>query len=58
MQPFRPELMTERAQLYADPMHQEGAPLGNCVGFIDSTKLQTSRPGGNGCLQRACYSGH
>ena len=55
---FRSELMTERAEMYAAAIHQKGAPLDNCVGFIDCTKVQMSRPGGAGTLQRACYSGH
>lgn len=55
---FRSDLMHERAPLYAAAIYEKGAPLDNCAGFIDCTKIQMSRPGGRGSLQRACYSGH
>lgn len=55
---FHSELMTERSQIYADAIQRKGAPLDNCIGFIDCTKVQISRPGGNSSLQRDCYSGH
>ena len=54
---FRTDLMQERAQLYAEAIQDKGKPLGTCVGFIDCTKLQMSRLGGENALQRACYSG-
>lgn len=44
--------------MYAKAIHEKGAPLTNCVGFIDCTKIQMSRPGGIGANQRTCYSGH
>eukprot|EP00171_Calliarthron_tuberculosum_P006166 IDg6166t1 len=34
------------------------APLHDCVGFIDSTKIRMARPGGEDRIQNACYSGH
>jgi DDE superfamily endonuclease len=36
----------------------EVVPLSNCVGFIDCTKIQISRPGGPPANQRALFSGH
>ena len=55
---LRTELLAERAELYASAIKDKGAPLDNCVGFIDCSKIQMSRPGGDGEAQRACYSGH
>ena len=55
---FRSDLISERADLYAAALKQKGAPLDNCVGFLDCTKIQNSRPGGAAIIQRACYSGH
>lgn len=47
-----------RADMYADSIRSAGAPLHDCVGFIDCTKIRMQRPGGTGANQRACYSGH
>lgn len=55
---FRETLMRERAEMYAKAIQEKGAPLDNCVGFIDCTKIAMARPGGHGALQRASYSGH
>lgn len=55
---FRESLMKDRAELYAKVIHEKGAPLDNCVGFIDCTKIAMARPGGHGTLQRSTYSGH
>ena len=42
-------------QTYADCIRQHGAPLNNCVGFIDRTVRPIARPGTN---QRILYNGH
>ena len=42
-------------QVYADIIHQKGAPLQNCFGFIDGTVRPIARPGTN---QRIMYNGH
>ena len=40
---------------YADVIHQRGAALTNCFGFIDGTVRPICRPGEN---QRTVYNGH
>ena len=50
----RPSL-TNRFQQFADAVHRKGAPLRNCVGFVDGTVRPLCRPT---YFQRACYSGH
>ena len=40
---------------YADAVHQSGAALDNCWGFIDGTVRPVCRPGVN---QRVLYNGH
>ena len=42
-------------QTCADCIHQHGAPLNNCFGFIDGTVRPIARPGTN---QRILYNGH
>ena len=42
-------------QEYADVIHAKGAPLSNCIGFIDGTVRPISRPGQH---QRIVYNGH
>ena len=42
-------------QMYADCIHQHGASLDNCFGFIDGTVRLIAKPGTN---QRILYSGH
>ena len=42
-------------QTYADRIHQMGAPLQNCFGFIDGTVRPICRPG---AMQRVLYNGH
>lgn len=37
---YRKELMAERAPIYDIVVHEEGAPLANCVGLIDCTKTK------------------
>lgn len=40
---------------YAEAVHQQGAPLNNCFGFIDGTVRGIARPNQN---QRVMYNGH
>lgn len=42
-------------QIYSDVIHRKGAPLTNCLGFIDGTVRPICRPTAN---QRVCYNGH
>ncbi|KAL1279362.1 hypothetical protein QQF64_026035 [Cirrhinus molitorella] len=42
-------------ETYADYIHQKGAPLENCFGFIDGTVRPIARPG---ITQRILYNGH
>lgn len=42
-------------QQYADAVHQKGAALDNCFGFVDGTVKAISRPGQ---MQRTVYNGH
>eukprot|EP00171_Calliarthron_tuberculosum_P002898 IDg2898t1 len=55
---LRMDLIRERAEEYAACIHRSGAPLDNCIGFIDGTKILIARPGGDNCNQRCVYSGH
>lgn len=55
---WRMDVLETRARLYADCIQDSGAPLPNCVGFIDGTKIFMARPGGRNINQKACYSGH
>jgi len=48
-------LTPENLQHYADVVHEKGAPLENCWGFIDGTVRPICRPGHN---QRVVYNGH
>lgn len=48
-------LAPENLQRYAHAVHEKGAPLTNCWGFIDGTVRPISRPGIN---QRVLYNGH
>lgn len=50
--------LVPRAELYANSIKNPGAPLYICVGFIDCTKIQMIRPGGQGSNQGSCNSGH
>ena len=45
LETFRADLMSKRAHIYAEAVERRGAPLDNCVGLIDCTKIQMSRPG-------------
>ena len=42
-------------QKYADAVHQKGAALDNCFGFVDGTVKAICRPGQ---MQRTVYNGH
>ena len=42
-------------QSYADATYNKGAPLENCVGFVDGTVRRIARPKYN---QRVMYNGH
>lgn len=55
---FRGDMIARRAEVYARAIHERGAPLDNCIGFIDCTRIAMCRPGGRGHLQRTVYSGH
>lgn len=48
-------LSPENLQIYAHAIHEKGAPLENCFGFIDGTVRPISRPGQH---QRVVYNGH
>jgi nuclease HARBI1 len=49
-------LIASRAGLYSRSIRLAGAPLENCIGFIDGTFIQIGRP--KGASQHANYSGH
>ena len=51
----QPMLQPNKLREYADCIHQKGAPLDNCFGFIDGTVRQIARPQIN---QRVVYNGH
>ncbi|XP_046862995.1 uncharacterized protein LOC124456663 [Xenia sp. Carnegie-2017] len=48
-------LSPENLKIYAETIHQKGAALDNCFGFIDGTVRQICRPGE---MQRIVYNGH
>ena len=49
--------IAQRAELYAERIHEKGKALPNCVGFIDGTVLEIARPSGS-LAQRVAYNGH
>ena len=51
----QPMLQPQKLQDYAAAVHQRGAPLTNCFGFVDGTLRQVSRPKRD---QRILYNGH
>ena len=56
-----PRLQRMMAPVFAAAIHAKGAPLENCIGFIDGTFRHFCRPakdGYNGIAQRMQYSGH
>ena len=48
-------LSPRNLQIFADRIHQSGAPLQNCWGFVDGTVRPVCRPGRG---QRQVYNGH
>lgn len=52
---FESGLVASRANLHAAKIHEKGAPLSNCVGFIDGAEVRIARPTRG---QKSCYSGH
>ena len=48
-------LSRDNLRMFADAIHQKGAPLTKCWGFIDGTVRPICRPS---TLQREVYSGH
>ncbi|CAH2020805.1 unnamed protein product [Acanthoscelides obtectus] len=45
----------EKLEYYAQAIHNKGAPMNNCWGFIDGTARKICRPSEN---QEEYYSGH
>ena len=50
-------ILITSAPLYANAVHESGAPLDSCICFIDCTKVKITRPGGHCSNQRSVYSG-
>ena len=48
-------LSPENLQTYANAIHEKGAALDNCFGFVDGTVRRICRPGE---MQRLVYNGH
>lgn len=48
-------LSRQNLELFANIVHEKGAPLDNCWGFVDGTTRPVSRPGQH---QRVLYNGH
>lgn len=55
---LRNNLLRELAPLYAECIHNSGAPLPCCIAFIDCTKINMCSLGGPNINQRCCYTGH
>ena len=51
----QPFLQPDALHQYAQVIHNKGAPLRNCFGFVDGTVRRISRPKHN---QRVVYNGH
>lgn len=51
----QPWLSPANLQIFADAIHNAGAPLDNCWGFVDGTVRPICRPNN---LQRVVYNGH
>lgn len=51
----QPFLLPQVLERYAQIVHNRGAPLHNCFGFVDGTLCRIARPQNN---QRAVYNGH
>ena len=55
---MQPDFISERALHWAKAIHEKSAPFDNCIGFIDCTKIEMCRSGGERSMQRSCSSGH
>lgn len=44
--------MSRTVELYPQFIHEEGATLDNCIAFINYTKMQMIRSGGDGANQK------
>lgn len=56
---FWSDLINERAEMYAEDIHVNGASLDSCcLRVLDDTKIQMNRPGGPDSIQREAYSEH
>ena len=44
LETFNGPLMQKRAEMYSCAIKERGAPLDNCVGFIDCTRIEMARP--------------
>lgn len=53
---FRSAFIQERAAIYSQKIKCLGSMLTLCVGFIDVTKIQISRPSDNHGIQNVVYS--
>ena len=51
----QPMLAPGQLQIYVGTIHEKGAPLDSCFGFVDGTVRQIARPKNN---QRQVYNGH
>ena len=51
----QPFLLPQVLERYAQIIHNRGAPLQNCFGFVDGTLCRIARPQNH---QRAVYNGH
>ena len=50
-----PFLQPDQLHIHADAIHQQGAPLDNCFGFVDGTVRGIAR---TKCNQRVMYNGY
>ena len=50
-----PFLQPDQLHRYTDAIHQQGAPLNNCFGFVDGTVIGIARPKYNQCVM---YNGY
>ena len=54
---IRKELLREKCELYSAGIRNAGAPLQDCIGFVDCTRIQMARPSGGDMNQKSCFSG-
>lgn len=50
------DLLRSRANIYYRAIQNAGAPLENCAGFIDCTRIKIQRTCGANTNQKSCYS--